>query len=171
MHGHCMVSMQDKENRSLATWVSNQRTQYRNRMENKKASINQQRIELLNEICFKWNVHDQSKKNKDNKENIHVSVDNKTRGYSQEGKNKINWIKMFKRLCQYKETYGHTNVLKKHDEQLKNWVSSPIILLFIISRYVILNFSKRSSSALSWAIRCSINANHTNILWKGNLLE
>lgn len=135
IHGHCMVSMLDKENRSLATWVSNQRTQYRNRLENKKASINQQRIELLNEMCFQWNVHARSKKNERNKENISSSTNEIAQSAWAKGKNKMNWMKMFDRLCEYKKIYGNTNVQKKHDGKLKNWVSSSRMIQFGKDRY------------------------------------
>lgn len=56
--------MQDEENRALASWVSNQRTQYRNKTEKRKASINQNRINLLESINFAWKVNPNGKKTK-----------------------------------------------------------------------------------------------------------
>ena len=60
-NGNCLVSVQDKNNKTLASWVSNQRTQYRSRMEGKKASINLNRIHLLNSIGFVWKVNPERK--------------------------------------------------------------------------------------------------------------
>ena len=55
-HGNCMVPRGYKQNHSLATWVNNQRAQYRNLQINKKggSKISQERIEKLDSIGFYW---------------------------------------------------------------------------------------------------------------------
>ena len=56
--GHCKVTRSNKENKSLAIWVEEQRRSYKNlKMANnnkKRSHMTQERIELLDSIGFHW---------------------------------------------------------------------------------------------------------------------
>jgi hypothetical protein len=56
-HGDAHVPMKYAKNRTLANWVSNQRTQYRLFKANEKSSITTEKIELLNKLGFQWKRH------------------------------------------------------------------------------------------------------------------
>mmetsp|Transcript_19675 Transcript_19675/g.30250 ORF Transcript_19675/g.30250 Transcript_19675/m.30250 type:complete len:309 (-) Transcript_19675:663-1589(-) len=53
-NGHCRVPRGYANNRKLATWVNNQRSQHKRMMEGKTSSMNQQKIQQLEEIGFDW---------------------------------------------------------------------------------------------------------------------
>lgn len=55
-NGHCNVPDRYMPNPKLATWVRNQRVQYRGSEKGKKSSLTPSRIELLQEIGFQWSV-------------------------------------------------------------------------------------------------------------------
>mmetsp|Transcript_23533 Transcript_23533/g.34729 ORF Transcript_23533/g.34729 Transcript_23533/m.34729 type:complete len:213 (-) Transcript_23533:59-697(-) len=54
--GHCDVPSTDSKNRQLSTWVIRQRVQYRLFQSCKPATINQDQIDALEQIGFKWNL-------------------------------------------------------------------------------------------------------------------
>jgi hypothetical protein len=56
-HGDAHVPMKYAKNRTLANWVSNQRTQYRLFKANEKSSMTTEKIELLNKLGFQWKRH------------------------------------------------------------------------------------------------------------------
>ena len=49
-HGHCNVPRKNDKNQQLATWVKNQRTQF------KQSKMSEERINMLNTIGFNWGV-------------------------------------------------------------------------------------------------------------------
>ncbi len=53
-HGHCHVPMHWKDDRKLGHWVNNQRQLYRKYKSGLPTSMNESRIELLEEIGFAW---------------------------------------------------------------------------------------------------------------------
>jgi hypothetical protein len=55
-HGHCVVPAKYAENQMLARWMSSQRTAYRSLREGKPTNITPERIQLLNEVGFPWQV-------------------------------------------------------------------------------------------------------------------
>ena len=55
-HGHCNVPCHFKANKQLATWVHNQRQQYRLLKQGKKCPLTEERIDKLENIGFKWKV-------------------------------------------------------------------------------------------------------------------
>jgi hypothetical protein len=56
LHGHVNVSSNGSSNRKLATWVKCQRRQYKLWALGKQANINEERIETLNAIGFRWSL-------------------------------------------------------------------------------------------------------------------
>lgn len=54
-HNHCFVPCVYRPNPSLASWAKRQRYQYRLFVNGKKASINLERIKLLESVGFVWN--------------------------------------------------------------------------------------------------------------------
>jgi hypothetical protein len=54
IHAHCNVPKNYSENAKLATWVTNQRTQYRLHLEGKTSSITPFRIQELETLGFEW---------------------------------------------------------------------------------------------------------------------
>eukprot|EP00586_Coscinodiscus_wailesii_P001156 CAMPEP_0172485650 /NCGR_PEP_ID=MMETSP1066-20121228/13770_1 /TAXON_ID=671091 /ORGANISM="Coscinodiscus wailesii, Strain CCMP2513" /LENGTH=376 /DNA_ID=CAMNT_0013251037 /DNA_START=171 /DNA_END=1301 /DNA_ORIENTATION=+ len=95
--GHCDVPKQHSNNPSLRKWVEVQRNEYSKLINKQKTHMTQQRIELLNEIDFKWKV---SKR------------DNRT------------WEKRYNELKEFKIQNGHCNVPQKYvkNPSLGIWV-------------------------------------------------
>lgn len=89
-YGHTRVPFQWKENHKLADWV------YRTKVN--KASLEVQKIELLDEIGFDWSLV---------------------------RRNVIPWKEMYTRLITFKQKHGHTKVPVKweKDPKLGKWVS------------------------------------------------
>jgi len=56
IHGHCRVPSCSKEHPQLATWVKCQRRQYRLKREGKSSAMTAQRIKLLDDVGFSWEV-------------------------------------------------------------------------------------------------------------------
>jgi len=56
VHGHCRVPSCSKEHPQLATWVKCQRRQYRLKREGKSSAMTTQRIKLLDDVGFSWEV-------------------------------------------------------------------------------------------------------------------
>jgi hypothetical protein len=54
IHGHCNVPSKYSENTKLATWVGNQRCQYRLHLEGKTSPITDFRIQKLESLGFEW---------------------------------------------------------------------------------------------------------------------
>jgi hypothetical protein len=54
IHGHCNVPWRYSENTKLGSWVTNQRSQYRFRLEGKTSSMTFPRIEALESLGFEW---------------------------------------------------------------------------------------------------------------------
>ena len=50
-HGHCRIPENWEKNKSLGTWVGNQRASYR------KKKLSADRIKRLENIGFVWNIH------------------------------------------------------------------------------------------------------------------
>ena len=54
--GHCNVPYKYSDNKSLARWVSHQRTQYKCMRQGKPSSMTEQRIQHLESIGFQWSI-------------------------------------------------------------------------------------------------------------------
>ena len=93
--GHTNVPKHYKENKQLATWVSNQRSQYKLLKQGKSSHMTEERIQSLNELEFSWQ-------------------------YKKPGA----WDERRKQLANYKNTVGDTNVPThyKENKQLATWV-------------------------------------------------
>jgi hypothetical protein len=57
-HGDCKIPFHYQENRALAHWVANQRTQYKLRLEGKYSPMTEARIKELEDIGFVWSCRD-----------------------------------------------------------------------------------------------------------------
>jgi hypothetical protein len=93
-HGDCLVPRGYLGNKKLASWVAEQRKQYKLLQDGKTSSITPERIVLLNDINFAWRAQEAA------------------------------WLKHYKDLVQYKETFGDCMV-SLYDEnfpQLGLWV-------------------------------------------------
>ena len=90
IHGNCSVTKNYSENKLLGHWVITQRALYNA----KNKYLTKERIELLNQIEFVWDI------------------------------NKEQWTKRFNDLCIYKEKNEHCNVPKRYPEnpKLARWV-------------------------------------------------
>lgn len=110
-HGNCLVPKQYTENRALASWVYNQRFQYKKKLEGQDVPLDDQRIKKLNEIGFCWKAKSD--------EEWRVSDRVRRRENSQDG-----WESKYERLVKFKEKHGHTLVPKqyKSDQSLSSWV-------------------------------------------------
>lgn len=95
-HGHCIVPTRTSDRyKDLGSWVTVQREEGRKFSEGKKATIDQKRVELLNEIGFVWNVQNHQ------------------------------WRGMYDRLLAFRAQEGHADVPAAHpdDQALSNWVA------------------------------------------------
>jgi len=99
VHGDCKVRTNISK---LGRWVQYQRQYYRVFKEGKKASITQERIDLLNSIGFDWVV-------------------NHRQGSGVIGSS---WMEKFEELQKYKEVHGDCRVRSNHHPRLGNWVHS-----------------------------------------------
>ena len=82
-NGHCLVPVNYAADKSLASWVANQRTKF------SKNDIPKKRIDMLNEVGFVWKVDPYDAEN-----SLHQR----------------HWNDMFKELTRYHERHGHTQV-------------------------------------------------------------
>ena len=100
-YGNCDVPRRDKENPRLSTWVSTQRVAWN------RGSISDERIELLKQIGFKFQVHRIFSE-------PNFSYDPST----------YNWLHWYNKLKAYKTVHGNCNVPRyfKDDELLGAWV-------------------------------------------------
>ncbi|SMQ86975.1 Superfamily II DNA or RNA helicase [Bacillus sp. OV166] len=96
-HGHCSVPQGFKENPSLASWISNQRTYY------KTGTLSQERVERLNELGFVWGRGDLKKINLEEQ-----------------------WEEKYQELLAFKEKHGHCSVPQgfKENPSLASWISN-----------------------------------------------
>lgn len=91
-HGDCLVPKLFQPNPSLAKWVEMQRTQYTNLQKGERSHLTPERIRLLDEVGFVWNVHD------------------------------MKWMMKWKDLFNFFLVNGHCNVPTKHNKSLVNWM-------------------------------------------------
>lgn len=91
-HGDCLVPKLFEPNPALAKWVEMQRTQYKNLQMGKRSFLTPERIKLLENIGFVWNVHD------------------------------LKWMLKYKELLNFFMVNGHCNVPVKHNKPLVNWM-------------------------------------------------
>lgn len=110
-NGDCLVPKIYKKNRPLASWVFNQRHQYRLFSAGTKSLLNQDRINTLESIGFIWNA----KKSKEWKE-----AERNRKQASVEGI----WQGHYRNLVAYKKKHGTTRVPKKYsvNQALSTWV-------------------------------------------------
>merc|ERR1712151_969840 len=97
-NGHCRVTRY-RDDPQLGRWVKNQRDKYRIFREGKKSPLTPDRIELLEAINFDWSMAD---------------VNNRE------------WEDKFNQLKAYKESFGHTRVPRRYnnDDGLGAWVKN-----------------------------------------------
>jgi hypothetical protein len=96
IHGHCNVPLNCSENAKLATWVANQRKEYRSRVKGKTSHITPARIQELECLGFKWRVY--------------VTT----------------WEDRLRELADYRRIHGHCNIPRNYSEssKLANWVAN-----------------------------------------------
>jgi len=111
IHGNCLVPKLFKENRALASWVYNQRFQFKKKGEGVDVPLNDQRIETLNNIGFCWKAKSDDEWRESDRD--------RRREKSQDG-----WDDKYTKLIAFKKKHGHTLVPKtyKKDQPLSSWV-------------------------------------------------
>ena len=57
-HGDCLVPRGYPPNPRLASWVAEQRKQYKLKLDGRSSSITDDRVQLLNQIHFAWNAQE-----------------------------------------------------------------------------------------------------------------
>jgi len=62
-HGNCNVPTQYKRNKKLATWVKCQRRQYKLFLAGRPSTMNTERIDVLHELGFSWDMRSSKKEN------------------------------------------------------------------------------------------------------------
>ena len=89
-HGHCNVPLTHTANPSLGRWVKDQRQRYRYN------KLTQNRIRLLNKLCFIWDIPE------------------------------VNWLGMYDELVVFHKKYGHCNVPTRYakNPSLGGWVNT-----------------------------------------------
>lgn len=63
LHGHVTVPSTYKENMKLATWVKQQRRQYKLFSQGRPSNITLERIEQLQSLGFEWSLRTRQEKN------------------------------------------------------------------------------------------------------------
>lgn len=93
-HGHCNVPNAFPENMALAQWVKRQRYQYKLKLEKKRSTMSDERVQALEEVGFVWDSH------------------------------RAIWDERFQELVDYKAVNGHCNVPSRYtaNRQLAIWV-------------------------------------------------
>lgn len=93
-HGHCLVPNSFPENQALAQWVKRQRYQYKLKLENKRSTMSDERVNALDRVGFVWFSH--------------AAV----------------WDEHIQELQEFKRLNGHCNVPSRYAEnrQLAVWV-------------------------------------------------
>lgn len=93
-HGHCNVPNSFPENMALAQWVKRQRYQYKLKLEKKRSTMSDERVQALEEVGFVWDSH------------------------------RAIWDERFQELVDYKTVNGHCNVPSRYtaNRQLAIWV-------------------------------------------------
>jgi hypothetical protein len=93
-HGHCLVPNSFPENQALAQWVKRQRYQYKLKVENKRSTMSDERVNALDRVGFVWFSH--------------AAV----------------WDEHIHELKEFKRLNGHCNVPSRYAEnrQLAVWV-------------------------------------------------
>lgn len=91
-YGHCMVPQKFLSNPLLSKWVGHQRNFYSLQQRGKTSPITAERIKLLNEIGFVWNVYD------------------------------FRWAQRFEELKEFGEANGHFDVSLKLNRALGKWI-------------------------------------------------
>jgi hypothetical protein len=94
IHGHCNVPTSYSESAKLASWVGNQRSQYRWHVEGKTSPMTPSRIKELESLGFKW------------------------------GSCSTTWEDRLSELTEYRRIHGHCNVPYNYSENTKlaKWV-------------------------------------------------
>jgi hypothetical protein len=94
IHGHCNVPKNYSENTKLASWVTNQRHQYRLQLEGKTSLMTTFRIQAWESFGFERNSHEAA------------------------------WEERLGELADYRKSHGHCNVPRSYSEntQLGSWV-------------------------------------------------
>ena len=96
-HGDCLVPFKYEHNRTLGTWVSTQRKEYKKLLRGVHSQLSKERINQLNEIDFEWEV----------------------------GKrDDILWKQHFNKLVKYKKKHGDCLVPQRYEQnaKLRIWV-------------------------------------------------
>jgi len=90
-YGHCLVPKRYDKNPSLGNWVNKQRQNYRKFLRGENSSMNQQRINALNNVGFIWDA---------------TSIPQSQRSSHSDRA----WNKMFLELKKFHKTHGHCQV-------------------------------------------------------------
>lgn len=93
-NGHCLVPNSYDANQPLAQWVKRQRYQYKLKIDNKRSTMSDERVQALNHIGFIWDSHSAI------------------------------WSERLHELLEYKRVYGDCNVPSRYqpNRQLAVWV-------------------------------------------------
>lgn len=93
-HGDCIVPRGYANGPKLASWVAEQRKQYKLLKDGKQSSITSERIDLLNELGFAWNAQEAA------------------------------WARHMEDLKSFRDKFGHTHVPLSHPEfpKLGLWI-------------------------------------------------
>eukprot|EP00591_Stephanopyxis_turris_P002362 CAMPEP_0195510210 /NCGR_PEP_ID=MMETSP0794_2-20130614/2921_1 /TAXON_ID=515487 /ORGANISM="Stephanopyxis turris, Strain CCMP 815" /LENGTH=557 /DNA_ID=CAMNT_0040637587 /DNA_START=195 /DNA_END=1865 /DNA_ORIENTATION=+ len=94
-HGHCMVPTRTtKQYKLLGHWVGSQRNEWKKLKDGKQSELTPERIQMLNDVGFVWNVHD------------------------------YKWQSMYEKLLIFWKEHGHCCVPDTYptNQSLSNWV-------------------------------------------------
>lgn len=102
IHGHCIIPSGLPNNQGLARWAKRQRCEYqlfmkkvKGRRDRKlKSALSKERVELLNNICFCWNIKETT------------------------------WMRSYQKLCEFHKEFKHTLVMRRDDRDLAAWVKN-----------------------------------------------
>ena len=93
-NGHTEIPTKHYPDKNLSAWITTQRYEYKLMKEDKPSTLTAERVALLNEIGFVFNVFEKR------------------------------WSEMYNKLLEFKNTHGHINVPERSDgnKALAKWV-------------------------------------------------
>jgi hypothetical protein len=131
-HGHCRVPMKapGAANPALAVWVGEQRYHYKKWIEGRTpSSMTPERMRLLDEIGFDWNVFDARWLDKYERLKEHVRINGAVRAIPRRDGELRNWVRHQLKLYRAKERGVENSLTDDRENKLKElgfpWWESP----------------------------------------------
>jgi len=176
---HTNVTQAYAKNKPLATWVSQQRTQYRQLVEEGKPSpLTKERIESLNKLGFVW------RRGKGTRKVTAPVVSSTTMSLLSSSKtvvssttiSRLSWEERLQQLVDFNNEFNHTNVPSQYtrNKPLGNWVSQQRSLYKLIEEGKPSSLTDeriKSLNKLGFVWRWRIVSKYSQVTWEERLQQ